>query len=377
MDITYCGKFLPDLPFPGVGEGACCFMAAALGPRECTCWEPVHDLAQADPRTTLDASPMPGMCGDCAYKPGSPERRDDPDVVASSAQLEQLVATGTPFWCHNGLRRLTHYIHPPTGTVYVPDGTESAYLPPIIDGRPYKADGSPADYCAGWTARFLKSASAAFCVRCQRKACACAELFAEADAKDDLTRFMDHVRPNELTGCWEWTGGRSHGYGSFWAQDGNHRAHRWLYCKLVGPVADDLVLDHLCRVRHCVNPDHLEPVPNGENVRRGDNANALKTHCPQGHAYTTANTLARVRTEGWASRHCRECENARRRRATEERRSANGLDPYTPPAERTHCPQGHPYDAANSSVSTEGHRRCRACARERVRRSRQAEGASA
>lgn len=153
--MNLCGIAYPDLDWPDVGDGTCCYGAAMGGPRECSCWRPVHDLEQATPRTELDAGVMPKMCGDCAYKPGSPERRDDPDVVASSAQLEQLVDQAVSFWCHNGLARLTHFIHPPTGTIFTPAGTESAFQPPIIDGRPYKADGTPGDYCAGWSARML------------------------------------------------------------------------------------------------------------------------------------------------------------------------------------------------------------------------------
>ncbi|WP_396092344.1 HNH endonuclease, partial [Erwinia amylovora] len=56
---------------------------------------------------------------------------------------------------------------------------------------------------------------------------------------------------------------------------------------MIGPIPDGLVLDHLCRVRRCCNPDHLEPVGFVENVRRGDAGkhgfNTGKTHCPKGH----------------------------------------------------------------------------------------------
>lgn len=66
--------------------------------------------------------------------------------------------------------------------------------------------------------------------------------------------------------CWLWTGSRTtEGYGKFRTL----AAHRVFYRALVGPVPPHMDLDHLCRVRHCVRPDHMEPVTHGENVRRG------------------------------------------------------------------------------------------------------------
>lgn len=88
--------------------------------------------------------------------------------------------------------------------------------------------------------------------------------------------FLSHVQVDE-NGCWLWTGATSpQGYGRFNAglrEDArNVLAHRWSYEHHVGPIPDGLDLDHLCRVRHCVNPEHLEPVTRQENVQRGHRA---------------------------------------------------------------------------------------------------------
>lgn len=75
--------------------------------------------------------------------------------------------------------------------------------------------------------------------------------------------------------CWLWRLGAPRaagGYALFFAGGRQWLAHRWLYTQAVGPIPAGLVLDHLCAVRHCVNPAHLEPVTLGENSRRGNEA---------------------------------------------------------------------------------------------------------
>lgn len=79
------------------------------------------------------------------------------------------------------------------------------------------------------------------------------------------------------SGCWLWTVSKaSGGYGKFAARGVNWKAHRYAYQHLVGPVPDGLDLDHLCRVRHCVNPMHLEPVTRSENLRRKTDKTSLE-----------------------------------------------------------------------------------------------------
>lgn len=109
----------------------------------------------------------------------------------------------------------------------------------------------------------------------------------------------------ELGSCWVWLAGKdTSGYGCF--KLGRTRAaHRLAYEALVGPVPSGMQLDHLCRVRHCVNPAHLEVVTPRENTKRGEVGSNMrvKTHCPQGHEYTTENTYRAPRGD----RQCRTC----------------------------------------------------------------------
>lgn len=81
------------------------------------------------------------------------------------------------------------------------------------------------------------------------------------------------VMPVPESGCWIWTGELNrNGYGRVWRLGRRVMAHRAMYELLVGPIPEGLVLDHLCRVRCCVNPKHLEPVTVRENTIRGEAA---------------------------------------------------------------------------------------------------------
>lgn len=117
--------------------------------------------------------------------------------------------------------------------------------------------------------------------------------------------------------CWEWQGWLNHGYGRFIRQAPRPRhnhlpktprpaidAHRVPYDLFVGKVPEGLELDHLCRNKACVRPDHLEPVTHAENIVRGESPaaiNARKTHCSRGHEFDV------VRNDG--GRRCRTCKN--------------------------------------------------------------------
>ena len=124
-----------------------------------------------------------------------------------------------------------------------------------------------------------------------------------ADTAGYMQRFFAKVDFTPC--CWLWRGTRTRGHGRFWMHGRKHPAHRVAYEWLVSTVPADLEIDHLCRVRHCVRPEHLEPVTGTENILRGAGfsaTNARKTHCPQGHAYDETNT-SRV----GHSRRCRTC----------------------------------------------------------------------
>jgi len=121
------------------------------------------------------------------------------------------------------------------------------------------------------------------------------------------------VQPN---GCWLWTGFSDHGYGRIGLGNTYLYAHRASYELHVGPIPDGLVIDHLCRNTLCVNPDHLEPVTAGENMRRGYavplRVSARRDRpCPAGHERTEAN----VRIDPKSGKlFCRPCQRETQRR---------------------------------------------------------------
>lgn len=123
-------------------------------------------------------------------------------------------------------------------------------------------------------------------------------------------RLDAQTQVDEASGCWLWTGRiTSKGYGQMSVKRKTFFVHRLSYERHVGPIPPELTIDHLCCVKNCVNPEHLEAVPPGVNSVRGfamAAVNRRKTHCPQGHAYDEENTY-----QGKRGRSCRTCARER------------------------------------------------------------------
>ncbi len=115
-------------------------------------------------------------------------------------------------------------------------------------------------------------------------------------------RIIDWMIPEPNSGCWLWLGALTEtGYGRI---RGGLKAHIFSYRLFKGKIPEGLELHHKCRVRSCVNPEHLVAVTHAENTK--NRVFKAKTHCPQGHEFTPENTY--VRPDGYSS--CKICKRA-------------------------------------------------------------------
>ena len=217
--------------------------------------------------------------------------------------------------------------------------------------------------------------------------------------------------------CWLWTAGTSapYGHGNFKAEGKMWKAHRWAYEFENGPIKFGLVLDHVCRIPRCVNPDHLDPVTPMENMLRGSIAKPWLTPVPKrtalpklsdeqrfwskveigdangcwlwtkgiqhhGHAQFSVNGKAVYAhrfayelmvgpiPEGLVLDHlCSTpaCVNPAHLEAVTPRENALRSRMVKVATAKTHCPRGHEYNSENTQLIG-GRRFCRACKREKI-----------
>lgn len=127
----------------------------------------------------------------------------------------------------------------------------------------------------------------------------------------DYVRFVSKISNfGAKNQCWPWNAPLDNGYGRFWLNNKTDLAHRISYQLFVGSINNNLHIDHLCRNRSCVNPEHMEQVTIKTNVLRGVGltaVNANKTHCKRGHLLNQDNLYFSSRK----ARVCKKCQKIR------------------------------------------------------------------
>lgn len=176
--------------------------------------------------------------------------------------------------------------------------------------------------------------------------------------------------------CWIWVGKiGSAGYGKITIQGLSRTAHVVSYLRFSGErdIPENMVLDHTCGIRSCVNPAHLEPVTQLENVRRGKASVVRATHCPRGHEYNQENAYVYRKMINGRERVIYQCKICLAKRCKDHRDECNeslrsrrdrlnGLTvaPVDWKAQKTHCRNGHEYTEENT-YWWRGGRQCRVC----------------
>lgn len=173
-------------------------------------------------------------------------------------------------------------------------------------------------------------------------------------AHDKLTvidRFMSKVEIVTESGCWIWMGFLDKGgYGSFDFAGKKIKHPKAAWTVLRGKIPPGLEPDHLCRVRCCVNPDHMELVTHRINCQRGNAGKHFsdRTHCPKGHPYSGDNLS--IKKSG--ARRCMACSRA----YDEAKRRLEGAQPRA-----TTCPRGHLFTPQNTKILKRSNRTQRLC----------------
>jgi hypothetical protein len=138
--------------------------------------------------------------------------------------------------------------------------------------------------------------------------------------KVDVNKDYIKARISQNGPCWEWTRCVDKcGYGIVAIKRRTFLAHRVSYQIFNGPIPEGMTIDHLCRKRKCVNPDHLEPVTLKENILRGNGPcaiNARKTHCNKGHEFTE-NNIVWGKSGNSITRNCKTCFDHKKREASD------------------------------------------------------------
>jgi hypothetical protein len=143
------------------------------------------------------------------------------------------------------------------------------------------------------------------------------------------------ARVNKTDGCWLWNRPTEDGYGEFYFNRRTFKAHRISYTLAKGQIPRGLLIDHMCRNRLCVNPDHLRAVDDATNALENSNSpasiNHRKTHCNRGHELANENLLRVGRNK--ENRSCHECDKARKRRWNRKKSAENSLAEKISPTE--------------------------------------------
>ncbi len=188
----------------------------------------------------------------------------------------------------------------------------------------------------------------------------------------DIDRFWSKVNKNSGkfwhgTECWEWLGGLDRdGYGRYSIRINNKvlnlRAHRVSYSLKILVPKENEDTHHLCQNKQCVNPNHLQflikKLHHKIHIKDSTKHQTSKTHCPQGHEYNLENTY-------WYKNHryCKTCTKIANRKMIHYQGNPLNKD-------KTHCIYGHALVLPNLYINDKGHRQCRQCCFDRIRRYR-------